>query len=234
MPELFQQGTLEMSTTPLESAAQSVLWGDVTVNRVAVIAVLVLLVVEIYDIIHLVQPLLRCVPFWKANVELEHSVSMARTRNTVSFVCGLAFCVVASRFSLLSPSWMAAIPAQWHLAVTTGLLFGFVLLRSFLYLLTPLRSSSSEFSSSVRHAFYNYTIIFVLLALLSTLVLVAARVPQGIVRVILTVEAAILYLLDIRRTAQILSSRYGVFPTILYLCALELLPAGILILTCTQ
>ena len=234
MPELFSQSTLHMSTSPLEQAASGYLWGGILVNRIAVIVALVLLVVELMDIILLFPHLLRCVPVWKANVELEHSVSLSRTRNTVALVCGVMFCVVADRYSLLDPSWRASAAPEYQLALTAALLFGAVLLRRLLYLMSPLRSRTSEFACTVRHALYNYSILFCVLAVLSTVIMEAARVPAAAGRVVLTVEAAILYLLDIMRTVQILGSRYGVFRTILYLCALELLPMGILIMTCTR
>lgn len=234
MPELFSQSTLHMSTSPLEQAASGYLWGGILVNRIAVIVALVLLVVELMDIILLFPHLLRCVPIWKANVELEHSVSLSRTRNTVALVCGVVFCVVADRYSLLDPSWRASAAPEYQLALTAALIFGAVLLRRLLYLMSPLRSRTSEFACTVRHALYNYSILFCVLAVLSTVIMEAARVPAAAGRVVLTVEAAILYLLDIMRTVQILGSRYGVFRTILYLCALELLPLGILIMTCTR
>lgn len=234
MPELFYQGTLQMSTSPLVQAASGLLWSEVVVNRIAVIVALVLLVIEIRDIILLGPSLLRCVIIWKADMELEHSVNLSRTRNTVALVCGVLFCIIADRYSLFDPSWRASAPESLQLALTAAVMVGFVLVRDLLYLLTPLRSRASEFACTVRHAFYNYFILYVLLALVSTVVLEAFGAPAAVGRVVLTVEAALAYLIDITRTAQILSSRYGVFPTILYLCALELLPLGILILTCTR
>ena len=234
MPEIFSQSTLEMSTSPLTQAASGLLWSEVLVNRIAVLAAVVLLVLELMDIILLFPHLLRCVPIWKANVELEHSVSLSRTRNTVALVCGILFCVVADRYSLLDPSWRASAAPEYQLAITAALIFGAVLLRRLLYLVSPLRSRTSEFACTVRHALYNYSILFCLLAVVSTVIMEAAGVSAAAGRVVLLVEAALLYLLDIMRTVQIFGSRYGVFPTILYLCALELLPMGILITTCTR
>lgn len=234
MPELFYQGVLQMSASPLAQTATELLWSEVVVNRIAVIVALALLVIEIRDIILLGPSLLRGIVIWKANVELEHSVNLSRTRNTVALVCGVLFCIIADRYSLLDPSWRAAAPAGLQLALTAAVIVGFVAVRDIFYLISPLRSRTSEFACTVRHAFYNYFILYVLLALVSTVILEAFGASAAVGRVVLTVEATLAYLIDITRTAQILSSRYGVFPTILYLCALELLPLGILILTCTR
>lgn len=234
MPELFYQGVLQMSASPLAQTATELLWSEVVVNRIAVIVALALLVIEIRDIILLGPSLLRGIVIWKANVELEHSVNLSRTRNTVALVCAVLFCIIADRYSLFDPSWRAAAPAGLQLALTAAVIVGFVAVRDIFYLISPLRSRTSEFACTVRHAFYNYFILYVLLALVSTVILEAFGASAAVGRVVLTVEAALAYLIDITRTAQILSSRYGVFPTILYLCALELLPLGILILTCTR
>ncbi|MBR4826397.1 MAG: DUF4271 domain-containing protein [Bacteroidales bacterium] len=234
MPELFRQGTLEMSQVPFSEPVSAMMWSDVLTNRLAVIAAVVLLLVELSDILMLIPHLLRCMPFWKGNAELEHSVSISRTRNTVAFVCGVLFCVIADRYSLLDPSWRISLPDEWQLAGTVALVFGVALLRGLLYLFTPLGSRTNEYACTVRHALYNYFILFVCLAVVSTALMEAVRMPEAAARIIILIEAILLYVVDIWRTAQILSSRYGVFTTILYLCALEFLPLGILILTCTR
>ena len=234
MPELFNSSTLEMSTSPLARAASGLAWGDVLSNRIVVIAVLVLLVLEIQDIIRLFPALLRCVPLWKGNLELEHSVSQARTRNTVSLVMGLLFCIVADRYSLADPSFRAMAAPGWQLAVTAGLLFGAALLRRLLYLISPFRSKTAEYACTVRHVFYNYFILYVTLALMVTIVLGAVRMHDGAMRMTLYVTAGAVWFLHLWRTGQILRSRYGLFATISYLCALEILPVGILILMCTR
>jgi len=234
MPELFNQSTLEMSTSPLTQEAAGLLWGEVTVNRIAVIVVLVLLVLELMDLIMLFPHLMRCVPFWKGNLELEHSVSLSRTRNTIALVAGIAICLMADRYSLMNPSWRAFAPTELQLLITSGLIAATLLIRYLLYLLTPFRSRTSEYSSTLRNSIYNYFILYAVLALLSVVLLEAAGAKTPSIRVVLTVEAALVYLLDFWRTAQIFRSRYGLLPTILYLCGLEVLPVGILLLTCTQ
>ena len=234
MPDLFNHSTLEMSTSPLAQEASSLLWGEVTVNRIAVVVAIVLLVIELRDILLLAPSLLRGLVIWKANVELEHSVNLSRTRNTVALVCGVLFCVIADRYSMFDTSWRAAAPEELQMALTAAMVVGFVFLRDILYLISPLRSRTAEFACTVRHAIYNYFIVYAVLAIVSTVLMEAFGVSAAAGRVVLTVEAHVVYLIDITRTAQILSSRYGVFLTILYLCALELLPMGFLILMCTR
>ena len=233
MPDLFSS-TLEMSSTPLPQQASGMLWSDILPNRIAVVVAAVLLLIEIADILMLFPHLMRCIPFWKGNMELEHSVSVSRTRNTVALLAGLLFCLAADSCSLLDPSWREMAPPWARLGITAAIIIGFALLRGLFYLISPLRSRSSEFACTVRHTFFNFFILYAFLAVLSAILMAAVGIGARAARVVLIAEAAVVYLVDIVRTTQILSSKYGVFATILYLCALEFLPAGILIATCTR
>ncbi|MBO4566775.1 MAG: DUF4271 domain-containing protein [Bacteroidales bacterium] len=233
MPDLFSS-KLEMSTVPLPQEASAVLWSDILVNRVAVILAIVLLLIEISDILILIPHLFRCLPFWKGNMELEHSVSVSRTRNTVALVAVVLFCVVADAYSLFDPSWRTLAPPEYSLLLTAAIVTGFFVIRGLFYLVSPLRSRTAEFACTVRHTFFNYFILFALLAVVTAVLMAALGAGVRAARVVLIVEASAFYLFNILRTSQILSSRYGVFATFLYLCALEFLPAGILIVTCTR
>ena len=222
-----------MSTSPLPQPETIQLWSDCLVNRLAALAVMVLLLVEILDLIRLYPHLLRCMPLWKGNVELEHSVSTARTRNTVAFVMALVCCILADRWELISPSFKMQVPVQWRLALTSALLLGAVLLRRLAYLASPYRSLTSEHALTLRHALFNYFILLVSLMLVSAILMLAFRAPDAVVRKVLLIESAFFAFVHLLRTGQILASRCGTFATFLYLCALEILPIGILVFVCT-
>ena len=233
MPDLFRGGTLDMSTEPIRHVAEELQWGDIMVNRIAVMTTLVLLILSIPDLIRLYPQLLRCLSRWKGNLELEHSVSLARTRGNVAFVAGIAVCVIADRWSLVDPSFRQAAPMSLELAITAGLLMGTVLLRRLIFVATEFRSLTSEYASTLRHTIFNYLILLTSLLLVTVLVAAALRLPDEPVRKVLYTECAVFYLIHLVRSVQILRSRCGIIATILYLCALEILPVGILAFTCT-
>ena len=222
-----------MPTEPLEYSAVGLLWGDCMVNRIAVLSIMILLILEFSDLFRLFPHLFRCVVIWKGNLELEHSVSLARTRNTVSLVLAAVLCIVCDRWGVISPSFKTALPAEWQLAVSTALIAGYVLLRRLLYLASKYRTMNNEFAATLRHSVYNYQILLSVLMLVSGLLLKAFRVPDASVRIVLLIEAAAFALLHLVRSGQILSSRCSIFSTFLYLCALEILPLGVLIFVCT-
>lgn len=233
MPDLFRGGTLDMSTEPFSRIAGELQWGDILVNRIAVMTTLVLLILEIPDLIRLYPQLLRCLSRWKGNLELEHSVSLARTRNNVALVAGISVCLIADRWSLADPSIRQAAPAELKLAITAALLTGTVVLRRLIFIATKFRSLTSEYASTLRHTFFNYLILLASLVLVTALAAAALRLSDGTVRHILYAEGAVFYLIHLIRSMQILRYGCGILATFLYLCALEILPVGILIFTCT-
>lgn len=234
MPDLFKSGTLDMSTEPLQYVADTLRWGDVMVNRIAVMVTIILLILELPDLIRLYPQLLRCLSRWKGNLELEHSVSLARTRNNVALVAGVAMCLIADRWMLANPSFRMDVPAALRLAVTAALLMGTALLRRLVYVATKFRSLTNEYASTLRRTVFNYLILLVSLMLVTVLAAAAFRAPDAVVRNVLYAECAVFYLVHLIRFTEILRSRCGILATFLYLCALEILPVGILIFTCTQ
>jgi hypothetical protein len=233
MPELFKGGLLHMATDPLAQSGAPQLWADCTLNRWAVVVALILLIIELSEILRIYPHLLRCLSRWKGNADLEHSVSLARTRNTVAFVFGIIFCIIADRCGLVAPTFKLRLPPGWQLAVTTGLIAGATLIRRIAYLCSKFRSSTSEYAMTVRHSIYNYLILLTTLIFLSVLVMVPLHAPDTLARAVLYAECAVFFLLFLIRQGQILRSRCGTLATILYLCALEILPVGILIFACT-
>lgn len=233
MPELFKEGILNMSTTPLLPSAGAQPWAEYFLNRVFVVLTVTLILLEIADLLRIFPQLWRCVSRWKGNLEVEHSVSVARTRNTVALPAVLIITMLSDRFLLINPGFGTFVSPSWHLMMTFGIVMLALFLRWLFYLCTPLRSKTSEYASTLRHVIFNYLILLSLLMLASALLLMALKVPSAAVRGVLLAESAVVFILHLRRTSQILSSRYGSLATILYLCALEILPVGILIFGCT-
>lgn len=233
MPDLFKGGGLDMSVTPVPHEAASLAWGDCMVNRIAVIVVMILFILEVADLIRLFPYLLRCMSRWKGNLELEHSVSLARTRNTVSFVTALVLCLIVDCWILDFPSFKTSLPVEWQLAYTGGLILGYVILRRLLYVIFPFRSRINEYDSCLQHCVYNYQILLTCLMMVTVLPLAALKVPADIARNILLIETAVFTALHFLRSGQIFSSRCSNLLAFLYLCALEILPLGILYFACT-
>ena len=225
-------GRLHLPVSPPGVPAE--FWADVTVNRILVIAAAVLAVLSLLDYMRLSPLLAGCMLRERGNIEIEHSVSQARNRNRCAIVGVIIICILADRYGLYPAAFLNDIPAPFRAAAILGVLLAFSLLRSFLHLLidTVARPKlDSESRLAARRAPYNYFLAVLPLILLSVLILWLFKAPDGVVRMVIWVELAVILLITLLRKGQILMSRHTGFQTFLYLCALELLPVAAVIVS---
>ena len=234
MADFFRQGSLEMQTSIPDAAASALQWGDFIVNRLSALVAVLLWLVIMMDYLRMLPQIWDCLSRWKGNISLEHSISQARTRNVLAMACALPFLLMADRFRMFDPDFWHFIPANLSLAATAGVLMAFLLIRRTLYAFIRRGKMSSEEYSALRHTLFNHFIIMVPLMLLAVGIMTLANVPDSTVRTVLLVMCLILWLGSFLRSGQILASRCTGFSTILYLCALEILPVGIMIFASTR
>ncbi|MBO4263841.1 MAG: DUF4271 domain-containing protein [Bacteroidales bacterium] len=233
MPEVFRQGVLEMSGTPLSLPAGMPSWQDCLTNRIAVVVTVLLGFCLLREYQRLVPALRDCLIRWKANVSLEHSMSQARSRNLLALSSALPFLLLADRFRFFRPAFWDAVPLPWSLPATAGVLLVFVLFRGLLYLLIRPARLGTEQRTAARKTLYNCFILLVLALLLTTMFLLGFHAGDTLVRRVLLGECALFWLVSLVRTGQIFAANCNSFATILYLCAFEILPFGILLFTGT-
>lgn len=226
--DIFIQGKLEMSAVPVQEAAQTMLWNDFLLNRVLVVAAVLIGIAGLRDLLRLLPELLYCFSRPRASVSLEYNTSVVRMRNTAALISILPFCLLADRFGLFRPELWSAVPEEWSAPATVGVFLAYLLLRTVCSaLIRPPRLSGTA-ADAVRRSPWNYFILLTLLMLLSVGLLYIFRPSDTVVRITLYAETALFFLLSLLRSGQILASGFSGLTTILYLCGLELLPAAAL------
>lgn len=226
--DIFIQGKLEMSAVPVQEAAQAMLWDDFLLNRVLVVAAVLIGIAGLRDLLRLLPELLYCFSRPRASVSLEYNTSVVRMRNTAALISILPFCLLADRFGLFRPELWSAVPEEWSAPATVGVFLAYLLLRTVCSaLIRPPRLSGTA-ADAVRRSPWNYFILLTLLMLLSVGLLYIFRPSDTVVRITLYAETALFFLLSLLRSGQILASGFSGLTTILYLCSLELLPAAAL------
>ena len=226
--DIFIQGKLEMSAVPVQEAAQAMLWDDFLLNRVLVAATVLIGIAGLRDLLRLLPELLYCFSRPRASVSLEYNTSVVRMRNTAALISILPFCLLADRFGLFRPELWSAVPEEWSAPATVGVFLAYLLLRTVCSaLIRPPRLSGTA-ADAVRRSPWNYFILLTLLMLLTVGLLYIFRPSDTVVRITLYAETALLFLLSLLRSGQILASGFSGLTTILYLCGLELLPAAAL------
>lgn len=226
--DIFIQGKLEMSAVPVQEAAQAMLWNDFLLNRVLVVAAVLIGIAGLRDLLRLLPELLYCFSRPRASVSLEYNTSVVRMRNTAALISILPFCLLADRFGLFRPELWSAVPEEWSAPATVGVFLAYLLLRTVCSALIRLPRLSGTAADAVRRSPWNYFILLTLLMLLTVGLLYIFRPSDTVVRITLYAETALFFLLSLLRSGQILASGFSGLTTILYLCGLELLPAAAL------
>ena len=227
--ELFRQGTLEMSATPVGDLAAAPAWGGLLANQLLSVLAVVLLVIALPDFFRLLPDLLYSFDRTRGAAALEHSVSQARTRNLIALCCALPFCLIADRYALWRPALWQAVPAEWSAPAALAGMAAFLLVRELLWLIARPRRLGNEESATLHHAPYNHFILLTVLMLASVGVLTLFRADDAFIHNLLLWEAAVVWLFAILRSGQFLGSFCNVISTFLYLCALEIIPAALMV-----
>ena len=212
----FPNGLLWMSREPLDPVPIEASWAHDPVHSVLAILTIVLLIIFMRDFFILGGPISRCLTRGKANIELEHSVQLARTRNRAALLALLPMWLAAERFSLVSES-------MW---LTLAILAGYLLLRRIVAAVLPAGRLPSESRLAVRRALYTYSIVLSALMTLTVGIWALVRWDTETMRYVFAAEAGVVLMLSFVREAQILNTVFRPFITFLYLCGLELIPAA--------
>ena len=159
---------------------------------------------------------------------LENSVRHSRDRNEFALTLGLAAVLVSVRYHLYRPSFLEDFTPNLYLLAVAGVFLAFLLLRLLMYRLLKPRIRPDNFVLAHQMG-HTYFIVFVVLALATVGVLSLFHGADWLVRAILYVEVLLIYLLFIFRKTQILLLFCNPLRTFLYLCGLEVFPAGLLV-----
>ena len=164
-------------------------------------------------------------------VNLENSVSTARSRNLTALALTLPFCLMVARTELFPAAFLQRLSADLRLLAVMGLLAGLALLKSLGCTLSGALSPSSRDREAALHASYSFFIILAVVTLLSSWTLSLLHAGLPLQRSFLRGEILVILLLYLLRKVQILPRSCSILQSISYLCAADLLPVGILVAT---
>jgi len=229
MEEVFKSGTLNMSASPMPVLGTEALWADVLTNRILAVVAVVLLVLLLPELFRLIPHLLYCYGRSRGAEALEHSLSTSHPRNLLAFSFLLPFSLILDRFAVLRPAFWSIIPPVWSAPVTLGLVVAFALVRAIFHGFFHPRRMSGEVIATLRHNLYNYLPLLLALMLLVAVVLMIPSLDESLGLMVFRGLIAAIWGFATLRSGQILAAHGAGFSTFLYLCALELIPAALLV-----
>ena len=173
--------------------------------------------------------LIACLVRWKESVNLDASVQLSRDRDIMTIAMVMPFCLTIGKFAVYSPSWIGKFDADGRLGITIGVIIGYLLLRKGLeYILRPKKMNPKTYKTGCKSSHTFFVILTLLLMTTGSIMSFADAAPADIKNAIIWVSAAI-YTVFLLRKTQIFTSSCSFFSGFLYLCALEILPTGVLI-----
>ncbi len=161
---------------------------------------------------------------------LEFNASVARERDMVAYMLFIPCMLLTSRYNLYNPSFMASMGPGMHLLATFGVALAYMILRHVLYEIFKPRRGYDNYRLAHRVIYTTFT-IFMIIAMVVVGVLVVFDVNELIIRKVLYAILIIDYSVFLIRKTQLLLLSYDGLRTFLYLCALEVFPITLLIVS---
>ena len=228
---IFRQGRLEMSSSPITIEEGLPAWGEMLSNQILVVASVIFFIIMLKDIFKLAPALFYVLQQKHGAQALEYNISMSRIRNYAALICIIPFCLIINRYGLYSPEFMKDVPAEWSSPATIAVFCAFLILRRMMHSSIRPRRMHSDEMASFSHCDYNYFILMSFALTAASFILSACKVGDETSATVILTVCGLFYLLGLIRSGQILRSYCGVLATILYLCALEILPTAILVIS---
>ena len=229
LQSVFKSGKLLLeSTAPEEAAASAEAYP--WLMSVLVVVFVLLAIVTLKTFLQLTPYLADSIFRMRGSVALESSVRVSHDRNLIAAVLIIPAVLLCYRYRLYNPSFLAGLDPNLRMAGVTLALAGYLLLRLLIYLWVRPRHRSDVFRQAHRLA-YTYFIFLMLLMLPTLSILWLMGVEDATMRLVLLVETGLVFALILYRCAQILSLSCNHLRTFLYLCALEILPAALLVIS---
>ncbi|MBR5274597.1 MAG: DUF4271 domain-containing protein [Bacteroidales bacterium] len=175
--------------------------------------------------------LVACIIRWKESVNLEASVKLSNDRDKLAFAMLMPFCLVADRFCLYEPKFLSGFDGNMKLAITIGIFLVYFMLRTIAAKFYRPKGRSSKCYKIADKSALTFFIILTLILLAMGGVMTFMDVEPAMIKSAMLWVSAGIYALSLLRKTQIFVSGCSIFTAFLYLCALEIFPTGILVVS---
>ncbi|MBE6231924.1 MAG: DUF4271 domain-containing protein [Bacteroidales bacterium] len=179
---------------------------------------------------NILPSLLACLIRWKETMNLEASAKLSRDRDALAMAMLLPFCLIAVRFRLYDPGYMDGMSENLRLGIICSVFVSYLFLRRLTFVIFRPGYGLHAYRTADRSS-YSFFILLTLILLFSGGLLSFCGMNSFAVRDAMIWISAGIYLLFLVRKMQIFMSSYSIFTAFLYLCALEILPTGIMLVS---
>jgi hypothetical protein len=197
-------------------------------NTLALIS-LIIIITLLRRLVNIYPSLLACLIRWKESANLEMSVKLSRDRDILAIALIVPFCLTIYNFGIYSPSFMQGLSESAGIGIIFGIFFTYTLLRQVMYILFKSQKSRKSAYYTSNAAARTFFIILTLLLMAMGGIMSFIDIDKEVTKHAMIWVSGAIYLIFILRRAQIFASSYNFFTVFLYLCALEIIPTGVLV-----
>ena len=170
-----------------------------------------------------------CVLWWKENINVDVSLKSRRDRNIIAIAMVLPFCLLVTRLNYYTPAFLDGMSEPARLGIIFGVFLGYVSIREGIAVLIRPRKISSTVWNAATRTEYTFFIPLTMILLVVGGLLCLTGLSEEVVKYAMIWLSGAIYFVFLVRKLQIFSSSCNLFSAFLYLCALEILPTGVLI-----
>ena len=182
-------------------------------------------------LVNIMPSLMACMIRGKESLNLEASVKLSLDRDALALAMIIPLCLVSFRYRLYSPDFIEEMADDSVLGVYFAVFASYLLLRFMMtWLFRPQKLPKKTYVAADK-ASRSFFIVYTLLLLAMGGIFGLADVQDAVSRDAMLWVSAFMYLLFLLRKTQIFSTSCSVFAGFLYLCALEMIPTGILVVS---
>ncbi len=189
---------------------------------------LLIMITLLRSLVNIFPSLAACIVRAKESFNIDASIKLQRDRNILSLASGLPFCLIVFRFSLYRPEFMTGLSPDATLGLTIGIFLLYVLLRALLRTAIRPRKAQATYGTAASAA-YTFFIILTLALFCTGGIMTIFNADPGSIKNAMIWVSGLTYMIFLLRKVQIFASSYNYFTVFLYLCALEIIPTGVLI-----
>ena len=171
-----------------------------------------------------------CLLRWKECLNLENSMKLSHDRNIFAIYMTVPFCLAISCYRLYDPEFLSHVQGLAYTGCIFGVFAGYLMARTVPYILVRKPKGGEKTFKFARRVSWSYFCIVAAAVLATAGICSFSKVSMETSRTVLYYVILSLYLLSVFRKFQIFNNSCSFLTSFLYLCALEILPAGILVL----
>ncbi len=190
---------------------------------------IILIITALRSLVNVFPSIMACVFRWKECVNMEASIKNYKDRDIIALALIPPFCLTAVKFGLYSPQFVEGLNEELRTGAVFGVFFIYFILRlTVSAIVRPGKIGQKTYKTGNRTSYTFFVLLALLLVCLGGILSFFDASPAAIRSAMLWISAGIYTLFLIRKT-QIFNSNCSIFTAFLYLCALEILPTGLLI-----